>query len=78
MHLPRVGISAKLARADFKGCFKFAEWTETALTEDDLSIFHLPADVPKSYLTCYLGSVDGRKAKVFWFDSNETFLLLVP
>jgi hypothetical protein len=47
------------------------------MPRDYSKAMHLPPDVPRSYLRCYVCQVAGKPAFLFWSHYAETAMLVV-
>ena len=75
--LGQLRTSAKLPRSEFKKLTASKGWREIPLPNEYLSAMHLPSNVPKGYMTCYIGQVNEKPAYLFWSDYEETTMLVV-
>ncbi len=75
--LKQLRASAKIPRTEFHARITSKSWREIPLPPEYLAAMHLSPDVPKAYLTCYLGSLAGQPAYLFWSDYAETIMLVL-
>jgi hypothetical protein len=75
--LRQIRASAKLPRGEFRARTASKGWREIAIPQEYLKPMHLPPDVPKDYMTCYVGLVSGKPAYLFWSDYAETTMLVL-
>ena len=75
--LRQVRASAKLPRGEFRARTDSKGWREVTIPGEYLEAMHLPPNVPKDYMTCYLGQVSGKPAYLFWSDYAETAMLVM-
>ena len=75
--LRQLRAEAKLPREAFQSRENPQNWTEIAIPKEFLASMHLSPAAPKSYMTCYLGQIEGKPAYLFWSDDAETMMLVV-
>jgi hypothetical protein len=75
--LRQVRASAKLPRGEFRMRTSSKGWREIPIPSEYLKAMHLPPDVPKDYMTCYVGLVGSKPAYLFWSDYAETTMLVL-
>ncbi|HEY1171480.1 MAG TPA: hypothetical protein VGH19_08940 [Verrucomicrobiae bacterium] len=75
--LKQLRASAKIPRAEFHTRTTTKSWREIPLPPEYLKAMHLSPDVPKSYMTCFVGSLKGQPAYLFWNDYAETIMLIL-
>jgi hypothetical protein len=75
--LRQIRASAKLPRGEFRARTASKGWREIEMPREYLRSMHLPSDVPRDYMTCYLGQVSDKPAYLFWSDFAETTMLVL-
>ncbi len=75
--LRQIRASAKLPPGEFRARTASKGWREVAIPREYLRAMHLPPDVPKSYMTCYVGRVNGKAAYLFWSNYAGTTMLVL-
>ena len=74
--LKQVRVTAKLLRGEFQSRILSKNWREIAIPPEYLDAMHLPQNVLKDYMTCYLGRVHNKPAYLFWSKYEETVMLV--
>jgi hypothetical protein len=75
--LRQIRASAKLSRDEFRARMASKSWRQIAIPREYLRAMHLPSDVPKDYMTCYVGRVSDKSAYLFWSDYAEITMLVL-
>jgi len=75
--LRQVRASAKLPRDEFRKRTASKGWHEVPIPSEYLTAMHLPPDMPKHYMMCYVGRVGSKPAYLFWSEYGETAMLVL-
>ncbi|MDB6063964.1 MAG: hypothetical protein JWR26_172 [Pedosphaera sp.] len=73
----QIRASAKMPREEFRSRMRGAGWRAVPIPSHFLAAMHLPSDVPKDYMRCYLGQIKGKPSYLLWSDYAEVVMLVV-
>ena len=74
--LRQVRSSAKLSRDEFETRTDLKSWHEISIPREYLRAMHLPPEVSRDYMRCYVGTVGNKPAYLFWSSYAETAMLV--